>query len=102
MIVVLRIMSQNRVKVVLHQSTPALSAPDAGPVYGGPVTGKLIGGPRIRVAVDRRGRATIKVPARKSMGTTMIFAASDPIQKAPSLDFGEHLKPVKKSRRKRK
>jgi hypothetical protein len=95
-------MHDKKVKVVLHQSTPALGAPDAGPVYGGPVTGKLVGGPRIQVAVDRRGRATIRVPARKSMGTTMTFAASDPIQKAPSLNFGEHFKPVKKTRKKRK
>jgi hypothetical protein len=95
-------MPDKKVKVVLHQSTPALGAPDAGPVYSGPVTGKLVGGPRIQVAVDRRGRASIKVPARKSFGTTMTFAASDPIQRAPSLDFGEHLKPVRKTRRKRK
>jgi hypothetical protein len=94
-------MVEKKVKVVLHQSTPALGAPDAGPVYFGPATGKLVGGPRIQVAVDRRGRATIKVPARKALGTTMTFA-SDPIQRAPALNFGEHLKPTKKARTRRR
>jgi hypothetical protein len=95
-------MVEKKAKVVLHQSTPALGAPDAGPVYFGPATGKLVGGPRIQVAVDRRGRATIKVPARKALGTTLSFAASDPIQRAPALNFGEHLKPTKKARTRRR
>jgi hypothetical protein len=96
-------MPEKKIKVVLHQSTPALGAPDAGPVYFGPATGKLVGGPRIRVSVDRRGRASVKMPIKKATGTTITFEASDPVQqrRAPALNFGEHLKPPSKSKRRR-